>query len=145
MEATLDTTAVQELAERYGEAWNARDVDTILSLHTDDSVFQLHVAGAGEVVGKAAIRETFAGFIAQFPDLHFAGVRLQVGESHWAGEAKMSGTAASPLAIDGQALEAEGARLEIDCVDVIAVRDGLIARKDTYLDAAALMRATGAA
>jgi ketosteroid isomerase-like protein len=71
-------------------------------------------------------------------------VRLQVGESHWAGESKMSGTAASPLAIDGQAIEAEGARLEIDCVDVIDVRDGLIARKDTYLDAAALMRAMGA-
>jgi ketosteroid isomerase-like protein len=116
--------SVEELAARYQEAWNSRDLDAIASLHTVDSVFQLHAVGGQEVVGRDAIRATFAAFVSQFPDLHFAAERLRVGGSHWVFESKL--TAAS-------------AEVEIDCIDVIEVRDGLIARKDTYLDTAGVL------
>jgi ketosteroid isomerase-like protein len=51
----------------------------------------------------------------------------------------MTGIAASPLVVAGREAEAAGAKVVIDCVDVIELRDGLVARKDTYLDATALL------
>jgi ketosteroid isomerase-like protein len=116
--------SVEELAARYQEAWNSRDLDAIASLHTVDSVFQLHAVGGQEVVGRDAIRATFAAFVDQFPDVHFARERLRVGSGHWVFESKL--TAAS-------------AEVEIDCIDVIEVGDGLVARKDTYLDTAGVL------
>ena len=38
-------TAIQMLAQRYGEAWNCQDLDAIMDLHTDDSVFVAYAAG----------------------------------------------------------------------------------------------------
>jgi len=143
MTATVQTTPIQQLAAQYEEVWKVRDLDAIASLHTEDSIFQLHVAGGQEVIGREAIRATFAAFVAQFPDVHFAGERLRVGSGHWVFESKMTGTAASPLAVSGGEVEVAGARLEIDCIDVIEVRDGLVARKDTYLDAAGLLAEAG--
>jgi ketosteroid isomerase-like protein len=117
-------TSVEVLAARYEQAWNSRDLDAIASLHTADSVFQLHALGGQEVVGRDAIHANFATFLDQFPDVHFARERLRVGSGHWVFESKL--TAAS-------------AQIEIDCIDVIEVRDGLVARKDTYLDTAGLL------
>ena len=136
---TAETVATQALADEYEAAWNSRDVDAIASLHTDGSIFQLHAGDGAEVRGRDAIRETFAGFPAQFPDLHSAGQRLQVGPRHLVFESRMTGIAASPLVVAGREAEAAGAKVVIDCVDVIELRDGLVARKDTYLDATALL------
>jgi ketosteroid isomerase-like protein len=32
----------QELAARYGAAWAEHDLDAIMAMHTDDTVFHLH-------------------------------------------------------------------------------------------------------
>src|SRR5262249_17254771 len=55
----------------------------------------------------------------------------------------MTGTVASTLAVDDEELGAPGARVEVDCVDVIEVRDGLIASKQTYLDTRQMERQLG--
>jgi ketosteroid isomerase-like protein len=36
-----------------------------------------------------------------------------------------------------------GARVEVDCVDVIEVRDGLVSSKQTYIDSLAMQRQLG--
>jgi ketosteroid isomerase-like protein len=36
--ATADTAAIEALAERYGEAWNAQDLDGILARHAEDAL-----------------------------------------------------------------------------------------------------------
>ena len=127
-EETVLARSIQRLATRYEESWNARDPDGIASHHTEDSIFQLHVAGGQEVIGRDAIRATFAAFVSQFPDVRFAGERLRVGNRHWVFQSKMTA----------------GAIDEIDCIDVIEVRDGLVARKDTYLDAPVCTKETTA-
>ena len=43
--ATDSMTAIRMLAERYGEAWNRQDLDAIMDLHTEDSVFVAHAVG----------------------------------------------------------------------------------------------------
>ena len=58
------------------------------------------------------------------PDLRFATKRVYLCADHMVFEYVMSGTSGtSPFACDG--------------VDVIAVSDGMVRRKDTYLDLAA--------
>ena len=116
----------QELAARYGAAWAERDLDAIIAMHSDDTVFHLH-GGSEPAIGLAATREAFAAALAQWPDIRFEKSRVYIGDGHFVSEYQMSGTA------EGKPFACEG-------VDVIAVSDGLIARKDTYLDWAAMQR-----
>jgi steroid delta-isomerase-like uncharacterized protein len=137
---TEATTEIRELAERYGEAWNRQDLDAIMDLHSDDTVFQAHAAGTPPAVGKEAVRETFAGYLAQLPDINFAERALHVGDDHWVLESTMSGTIAQPIEVEGESLGDSGARVEVDCVDVIEVRDGLVVSKQTYIDSLTMQR-----
>jgi steroid delta-isomerase-like uncharacterized protein len=150
--ATDSTTAIRMLAERYGEAWNRQDLDAIMDLHTDDSVFVAHAGGTPPAEGKEAVREAFAGYLALLPDINFAERSLHVGDDHWVLESVMSGTAAQPIEVEGVDPAAvfvaaenvgSGAHVEVDCVDVIEVRDGLVASKQTYIDSLAMQRQLG--
>ena len=144
--ATTNTVAestIRELAARYGEAWNSQDLDAIVDLHTDDSVFVAHAAGSDPAEGKEAVREAFAGYLTLLPDINFADRALRVGHDHWVLESVMSGTVAQSIEVEGEALGKRGARVEIDCVDVIEVRDGLVASKQTYIDSLAMQRQLG--
>ena len=135
MEAhTATPVEIEEMAQRYGEAWNSQDLDAVVGMHAGDGIFQLHIPGGEPVEGRDAIREAFAAFVSQLPDIHFETVRLSTGADHWVLESRMSGTVSAPIEVDGEQREAAGARVEVDFIDHITVRDGLIARKDSYLD-----------
>jgi len=138
-------TAIESLADRYGEAWNRQDLEAIVALHAPDGVFQLHVPGGEPVEGREAIRSAFGGFLAQLPDIHFEPVRLRAGPDFWVLESRMSGTLAAPVEIEGERVEAPGTRIEVDFLDVIAVKDELLARKDSYLDSLSFQRQLEAA
>ena len=132
----MSTTATQieELAGRYGEAWNSQDLDGIVAMHAPDGIFELHAPGSAPVQGHDALREAFAGFLTQLPDIHFEPVRLRAGEDFWVLESRMSGTVSAPIEVEDETIEAPGTRVEVDFLDVIAVADGRLARKDSYLD-----------
>ena len=117
---------IQALAARYGTAWAEHNLDAIMSMHTDDTVFHLH-GGGEEVSGLLATRQAFAAAIAQYPDIQFAKSRVYMGDGHFVSEYQMSGSS-------------DGKRFTCDGVDVIAVTGGRIARKDTYLDWPAIQR-----
>jgi taurine dehydrogenase small subunit len=142
--ATDSQTAILMLAERYGEAWNRQDLDAIMDLHSDDCVFQAHAAGSPPAEGKQAVREAFAGYLALLPDINFAERSLHVGEDHWVLESTMTGTVAQAIEVDGESFGDRGARVEVPCVDVVEVRDGLVASKQTYLDSKAMQDQLGA-
>ncbi len=75
----------------------------------------------------AALISTLVGLM---PDLAFTLKRGYVAADHMVIEYAMSGTfGGSPFVCDG--------------ADVMAVKDGLIARKDTYLDLMALVSQVG--
>lgn len=141
--ATDSMTAIRMLAERYGEAWNRQDLDAIMDLHTGDSFFVAHAVGTPPAEGKEAVREAFAGYLALLPDINFAERALHVGDDHWVLESTMTGTAAQAIEVEGEALGTSGASVEVDCVDVIEVRDGLVASKQTYIDSLAMQRQLG--
>ena len=121
--------STEELAGQYHQAWTDLDVDAIVALHTEDSVFHIHGV-TDAATGRTSIRQTIVALLGLVPDLHFDATRAYLGAGHLVLEYEMSGTAGgSPFTCDG--------------ADVIAVRDGLVARKDTYLDLAAYQRQAG--
>ena len=120
---------VEELAGRYHQAWAAHEPAAIAALHTDDSVFHMHGV-APEAVGRTDVAALVSTLIHLMPDLAFTLKRGYVAADHMVIEYAMSGTfGGSPFMCDG--------------VDVIAVSDGLVARKDTYLDLTALVTQVG--
>src|SRR6266581_1813755 len=73
----MDGAELQDFIDRYNAAWNAHDVDAILSMHTDDSVFENHTTGDVNV-GKEAIGSAIRGIFSVFPDLSFEGRRTYI-------------------------------------------------------------------
>jgi hypothetical protein len=123
------TVSTEELAMAYHGGWAALDPDAIAAMHSEDSVFHMH--GAAEpATGRAAIQGLVEWLIGLVPDLHFEIKRLYVGADHIALEYDMSGTY-------GQT------HFQCDGADVIAVADGLVTRKDTYLDLTSLTEQVG--
>jgi ketosteroid isomerase-like protein len=118
---------IQDLAVRYGAAWAGRNLDAIMAMHTDDTVFHLH-GGSEPANGRSATRDAFATALAAWPDIRFDRKRVYIGAEHFVSEYEMSATTA------------EGQLLVCDGVDVLAVKDGRVARKDTYLDWPALQQ-----
>ena len=120
---------VDELAGRYHQAWADRDPGAITALHSDDSVFHMHGV-APEAVGRPAVATLVTTLVDLIPDLAFAPMRGYLGSDHMVIEYAMSGS------IDGRAFVCDG-------VDVLAVSDGMVTRKDTYLDLTALVGQLG--
>jgi ketosteroid isomerase-like protein len=121
---------IRELALEYARAWAARDLDAVMALHTDDTIFQVHRDNDAPAEGATAVREAFSALLTQIPDLRFERKRVYLGEANYVVEYVMSGTVDSkPFACDG--------------VDIIAVRDGRVGRKDSYADWIAAERQAG--
>jgi ketosteroid isomerase-like protein len=110
--------ALEGTIERYNDAWNAHDLDAIVSFHAPGMVFENHTAG--ERAEGEEVRDHIAGIFASWPDLSFRGRRLYARDglvvSEW------TATATAP----------DGRRLEWDGVDVFPCENGLILRKDVY-------------
>jgi ketosteroid isomerase-like protein len=110
--------ALERTIERYNEAWNAHDLDTILAFHAPEMVFENHTAG--DRVEGDAVGPHIAGIFERNPDLRFSGRRSYARDrlvvSEW------TATATDP----------EGRRLEWDGIDVFPFANGLILRKDVY-------------
>lgn len=127
----------RDIAQRYGEAWNRHDLEAILALQTTDIAFQLHSAGFEEVTGEALVRQ-FAYFFDAWRDLYFHTVRLDVSGDLIVHEFEITGTLTKPFPLGEVAAQPTARELRFPGMDVIRVRDGLVCRKDTYLDALTL-------
>lgn len=111
--------AIERTIGRYNEAWNAHDLDTIVSLHAPGFVFENHTAGERAEADDA--RAHIAAIFANWPDLRFRTRRLYVADDH----AVCEWTATATRTDTGEVLEWDG-------IDVFPFEDGLIARKDVY-------------
>jgi len=119
-----------DVSERYFAEWEARDPDAIVALHSEDTVFQTHL-GTESVTGREAVRETFAGFFEQFPQFGFDTHRVLYGDGFWVLDWKLTFVP-----------EGETERRGFDCLDVVNVdTDGLVARKETFIDMVQLQAA----
>lgn len=107
------------------DAFNAHDLDLIMTLFADDCILQMprgpHAWGARHE-GKQAVREGLAARFEGLPDVHYADaehfvdVDRQTGISKWL----LSGTTR------------DGKRLKVRGCDFYAFRDNQVIEKDSY-------------
>ena len=107
----MDGPALQELIDRYNAAWNAHDVEVIVVLHTEDSVFENHTTGDLSV-GREQIAAAIAGIFRVFPDLSFETRRQYVREDLVVQEWTARGTHLGPMTRSGVELAPTGRRVE---------------------------------
>jgi hypothetical protein len=117
---------LRAISERYFAAWAAHDPDAIVTLHTEDTQFWTHL-GVEPVQGRDAVRAAFEQIFAQFPDFTWETYRVLYGEDHWI--------------LDWALISGD---IRFDCLDIVNVSsDGLVSRKDTFIDAAQLQQVMG--
>jgi ketosteroid isomerase-like protein len=83
----MDRVTAEEFAASWAKAWNAHDLEQVLSHFAEDAVFASPVAAQlidgsdGVLRGKAALRDYWAQGLRRIPDLHFTVLDIYVGLS----------------------------------------------------------------
>jgi len=133
---------LKDFIDRYNAAWNEHDVEAIVSMHTDDSVFENHTTGDVNI-GKDAIRTALTGIFGVFPDLSFEARSQYLREDLVVQEWTARGTHEGAMSRSGMTIDPTGRAVEYRGMDIIPIRDGLVARKDVYSDGVTLLRQLG--
>lgn len=112
-----------EFLSAFADAWNAHDIDALMSFMSDDCTF--HAVGGPDLlgrsfVGREAVREGFQLAWQSFPDAAWLDGDHFVCGDRGVSESTFRGT------------KADGTRIEARMVDVFTFRDGLIAVKNAY-------------
>lgn len=112
-----------EMLERVLDAFNAHDLDGIMSFFADDCVFETPRGDAPwgkRLVGKERVREGFAGRFAGIPDVHYGDACHWVVGDRGCSEWLLTGTSTT------------GEKIAVRGCDLWTFRNGKIARKDSY-------------
>ena len=130
---------ITQVLKRETEAWNAHDADGVAACFAEDAV--LYDVGLPQPLrGRAAIRDSVAGYLAAFSDLHADMGEPIVSGNRSAQEWKVSGTNDGELlgiAPTGKRATTYG------CGTAEFGEDGLIHRGGNYWNTAALMQQLG--
>jgi steroid delta-isomerase-like uncharacterized protein len=132
---------LERTIERYNEAWNAHDVDLIVSFHAPGMVFENHTAG--ERAEGEAVREHVAAIFEGWPDITFETRRLYVRDDLIVQEWTATATHSRRMRRGDLVAEASGKAVRWEGMDIIPVRDGVITRKDVYSDSVSILRQVG--
>jgi steroid delta-isomerase-like uncharacterized protein len=138
----LNGPELQHFIDRYNGAWNDHDVDAIVGMHTDDSVFENHTTGDINL-GRDAIGNAIRGIFTVFPDLNFETRRQYLRDDLVVQEWTARGTHLGKMKRAGLEVEPTGLSVEYRGMDVIPIDSGLVARKDVYSDGVTLLRQLG--
>lgn len=121
------TTAGQavtfELLDAIGDAFNANDIDAVMTFFHEDAVFD-HAAGpevhGTRFEGKDALRAVFGGLFENVENVHWETLDARIsGEKAYCEYRRV-------------AKMKTGEVQDFLSVDVLTFQDGLIIRKDTY-------------
>jgi len=119
-----ETKAGTELLQGFLDAFNAHDVDAIMSFFGEDCVLDMPRGpgpGGRRLVGKQQVREGIQSRLDGIPDIHYGD------DSHWL----CGDRGVSEWTIRGT--QATGEPIEVRGCDLIQFDDdGKIARKDSF-------------
>ena len=134
----MATSGMERLLGDWAGAWSSHDAEQILSLFTDDCVYEdvpLGIVSRGKEELRAFADATFAGI----PDIRQELTAGFVAGTSAGMEWVMSGTHAG----DFPGMPATGKRFSVRGASILVLRDGLIQRIADYWDAATVMRQVG--
>ena len=120
----MSVTQVEpEVLQRFLDAFNDHDVDTIMSFFAEDCVFEMPrgpAPGGRRLVGKEQVREGIRSRLDGIPDVHYGDDR------HWAcGDRGVSEWTIRGTQVDGRRIEVRGC-------DLFEFTGGKISRKDSF-------------
>ena len=107
------------------DAFNAHDLDRVMSHFADDCVLQMPRGGqpwGARHEGRAAVRKALAGRFEGLPDVHYGSGRHFVDAA--------AGTGISKWILTGTSRN--GTRVEVWGCDFYTFRDGKVVEKDAY-------------
>src|SRR3954471_4346151 len=130
--------ALEETIARYNDAWNAHDLDAIMSMHTPDMVFENHTAG--ESAQGEAVRGHIGSIFETWPDIRFEGQRTYVRDGLVVQEWTATATHANRMTRGEVVAEPTGRELSWNGMDIIPFEDGRVKRKDVYSDSVSILR-----
>jgi steroid delta-isomerase-like uncharacterized protein len=134
----MASSGVERVLDDWATAWSSRDPDKVLSLFTDDCVYEDVTFGAINH-GKKELRAFAEGVFAGVPDFKVE-LKVRFLADTWGGiEWVMSGTHKG----DFPGMPATGKRFSTRGVTILELHDGKIRRNSDYWDAAGVMRQVG--
>jgi len=133
--------ALERAIAVYNDAWNAHDLDAIMSMHAADMVFHNHTAGE-RAEGEEA-REHIGSIFRTWPDIEFSTRRLYVRNGLVVQEWTATATHANEMRRGDLVAEPTNRKISWDGLDVIPFEDGLVKRKDVYSDSVSILRQLG--
>ena len=132
------TMTPAEVAQAAFDAVNRRDPDGVVANNAEDC--EDNFVAVGVFRGKGDIKAFFVETFAAFPDFTMTVDRIVADDEtavvQWQAEGTFTG---GPF----QGVQPTGKRVEIQGVDVMEVRDGLLRRNTIYYDGAGFARQIG--
>jgi steroid delta-isomerase-like uncharacterized protein len=136
-DSTPQDWGLQAIIEAYDAAWNRHALEEIVAYHTPDSVFESHTT-AEMATGHDALRRMIARYFRTFPDLAFTLRRMYAHPGLVVQEWTAQATHTVPILTREGLAAPTGRVLSWNGVDIMPMAGRLIARKDVYVDNAAL-------
>ena len=129
----------ETVTRRYFEAIGAHDVDGAAAMWAPEG--REDVRGQGLFIGPEGLREFIGDLVGAIPDLRVEILSTTTEEDRCALHWRFSGTFAGPRPYNG--IVPTGDRMELEGVDVLSVRNGLIQSNDAFTDTMAVPRQIG--
>jgi hydroxyacylglutathione hydrolase len=127
------------VARRYFEAIATRDVDGAVSMWAPGG--RENVRGQVDVTAPEGVREFISGLIEAMPDMRMEVIETTTEGERCAVQWQITGTFAGPGSMSGVA--PTGDRVQLEGVDVLRVRDGLVQANDAFPDGLGFARQIG--
>jgi len=121
--AQSNKKVAENFLQSFADAFNAHDINAIMSHMTDDCVFQ---ASAGpdldgeRYTGQVQVRNAFENVFTTFPDAHWGNPRHFISGDRGFTEWIFTGT------------KLDGAKVEVTGCDLFTFKNGKIAIKNSY-------------
>ena len=131
----MSSSELDSLIERLCRTWDIKDIDTALSLFTDDCVYE-DAALDMTARGKEELRGFFEQIARDTPDFHYNITNKVLSENQAAVEYVLHGTPQKDM--EGNPLQ--GKSFEVRGVSIMEFKDGKISRNCDYWDLGTAMR-----
>jgi ketosteroid isomerase-like protein len=118
-----DTMITKRFLQSFADAFNAHDIKAIMSLMTEDCVFE---ASAGpemdgeKFTGQQEVQKAFQNVFATFPDAHWGNAHHFISRNRGFSEWIFTGT------------KSDGSKVEVTGCDLFTFTNGKIAIKNSY-------------
>lgn len=140
MAPSIQATEPAAVGRAYFETVASRDLDAMEAFYEPGGIGEIH--GLVELQAGGNYREWFGNLFRAVPDLRMEILDVMASGEKVAVRWRATGTFDGDADFEG--LKPNGARIDLQGCDVLAIRDGRIQRNDAYTNAAQLARQLGA-